>query len=268
MKTIVDKTPLIDALQAQWTTIDQLVSPLSDDQWNADSGLAGWTVGDIVAHVIGTENMLDGREVTPIRDVSELDHVVNPIGVLNENWLDHYRALTRDEVMADYRSVTAKRLADLRAMDDDAWNADSVTPVGPESYGRFIRVRNFDCWVHELDIRDALDLGEPSDPAPARFTLDEFVHNLPYVIGKKARVPSGRTVTVDFTGLVPEQVHIAVTERAAIVPALDSRADVTLRVSLADYTRLAGGRPGDPRVEIDGDRELGESIVGNLHYLV
>ena len=270
MKTIVEKTALIDALEAQWKSIDDLVTPLTDEQWNTATGLPGWTVGDVVAHVIGTESMLDGRTVESIRDVESLDHVKNPIGVLNENWLDYYRARTRDEVMADYRALTAKRVSDLHALDDEAWNADSVTPVGPESYGRFIRVRNFDCWVHEIDIRDALGLGDPTVPEPAGFALAEFEHNLPYVVGKKARVPAGSAVTFDFVGLVPSLAHVAVGERAAVVPAHDGPADVTIRLSLADYARLAGGRPGGTAatVVIEGDKAIGDAIADNLHYLI
>ncbi|WP_353108828.1 maleylpyruvate isomerase family mycothiol-dependent enzyme [Gordonia sp. (in: high G+C Gram-positive bacteria)] len=270
MKTIVEKTALIDALEAQWQSIDDLVTPLTDEQWTTATGLPGWTVADVVAHVIGTESMLDGRTVESIRDVESLDHVKNPIGVLNENWLDHYRARTRDDVMTDYRALTAKRVADLHALDDDAWNADAVTPVGPESYGRFMRVRNFDCWVHEIDIRDALGIGDPALSEPARFALAEFAHNLPYVVGKKARVPAGSAVTFEFVGLVPSLTHVAVGERAAVVPELDRAADVTLRMSVADYARLAGGRPGaaTATVVIEGDKAIGDSIADNLHYLI
>ncbi|MGO3325425.1 maleylpyruvate isomerase family mycothiol-dependent enzyme [Gordonia sp. (in: high G+C Gram-positive bacteria)] len=270
MKTRVEKAPVIAALGAQWRTIDALVSGLSDDQWSADSGLPGWSVGDVVAHIVGTENMLDGREPDAGRDVAGLDHVKNPIGELNERWVDHYRARSRAEVMADYRAMTAKRIADLTTMDDEEWNEDAVTPVGPETYGRFMRVRTYDSWVHEVDLRDALDMGEPSDPEPAGFALDEMAAVMPYIVGKKAAAPKGCRVRFEFTGLVPKQVHIAVDERAALVPELDGLADVTLRTTITDYTRLAGGRPGAAQasVHIDGDVALGSAIVDSLHYMI
>lgn len=270
MKTRVEKAPVIAALAAQWTTIDTLVSGLSDEQWSTESGLPGWSVGDIVAHIVGTENMIDGLEADAGRDVSGLDHVKNPIGELNERWLDHYRARSRAELMADYRSMTAKRIADLTAMDDDAWNADAVTPVGPESYGRFMRVRTYDSWVHEVDLRDAVGAGEPSDPVPARLALEEMAVVMPYIVGKKASAPKGSRVTFDFTGLVPMRVHVAVDDRAAMVPELDGPADVTLRTTITDYTRLAGGRPGaaEASVTIDGDVALGSAIVDSLHYMI
>ena len=48
---------------------------------------------DVVAHVIGTESMLQGV-ATPETDVdvSTLKHVRNDIGVLNERWLPNCAA--------------------------------------------------------------------------------------------------------------------------------------------------------------------------------
>ncbi|GAA4678350.1 maleylpyruvate isomerase family mycothiol-dependent enzyme [Gordonia humi] len=269
-QTRTAKAPLIASLATQWQAVDDLVSPLDDAQWTADSGLPGWSVADVVAHIAGTESMLDGRTPDDTRDVSRLDHVKNPIGELNERWLDHYRARSRDELMADYRSVTAKRIADLTAMDDDAWNAETRTPVGPDTYGRFMRVRNYDCWVHEVDLRDALGLGSPSNEAPARFTLEEMATVMPFLVGKKAAAPSGSTVTFEFTGLSAATIHVAVADRAAVVENLDGPADVTLRTTVVDYARLAGGRPraAQAEIRIEGDVPLGARIVESLHYII
>ena len=41
-------------------------------------------------------------------------------------------------------------------MSDEEWNAVTMTPTGPDSYGRFMRIRVFDCWMHEEDIRDGV----------------------------------------------------------------------------------------------------------------
>lgn len=270
MVTRVPRQPVVDALRDEWSTLDTLVSGLSDEQWAAPSILPGWSVADIVAHIAGTEWMLTGRDVEATRDVTALEHVKNPIGELNEKWLDHYRARTRAELMDDYRTVTATRLTALEGMTAREWDAESFTPAGPDSYGRFMRIRVFDCWVHEIDIRDSLDLGEPQDLLPATSARKEMVASLPFIIGKKAGAPQGTTVTVDFTGIAPRAVHVAVDERAAVVPALDGPADVTLTVDLVDYARLIGARStADPAtVTIDGDRRLGEQIVGHLHYMI
>ncbi len=74
-------------------------------------------------------------------------------------------------------------------MSVDDWNAPTVTPVGPDSYGRFIRVRVFDCWMHEHDIRVALSRpdsdAEPAGSAP-RLVLGEMATSMGFVVGKPA----------------------------------------------------------------------------------
>ena len=44
-------------------------------------------------------------------------------------------------------------------MSPEAWDAVGFTPAGQDTYGRFMRIRVFDQWMHELDIRDAIGLG-------------------------------------------------------------------------------------------------------------
>ncbi|MGB3697028.1 MAG: maleylpyruvate isomerase family mycothiol-dependent enzyme [Gordonia sp. (in: high G+C Gram-positive bacteria)] len=270
MTTHVPQEPLIDALEAQWQAIETLVSPLSQEQWTAPSVLPGWEVRDIVAHVVGTESMLAGRRPDSALDTTEIAHVKNPIGELNERWIDHYRARSRDELMTDFITVTAERSKFLSGMTDGQWNAESTTPAGPDTYGRFMRIRDFDCWVHEIDIRDSLDLGTPQQAEPARWALREIEAALPYIVGKKARAEVGSTVRFDITGLYPFTVFIATEDRAAVVPAIDGRPDATLTVDGVELARIAGGRPsGDPsRITVAGDTDLGQSIVRHLHYMI
>ncbi len=64
------------------------------------TSLPGWDVHDVVAHVIGTESMLQGVG-TPEADVdvSTLKHVRNDIGVLNERWVRKLRGLCPAELL-------------------------------------------------------------------------------------------------------------------------------------------------------------------------
>lgn len=270
MTTFVPQEPVTNALEAQWKAIDDLVSPLSDEQWNAPSILPGWQVRDLVAHIIGTESLLAGKQPESTLDPSTVDHVKNPIGELNERWIDHYRNRSRGEVMTDFRAITAERAKFLSGVTEGQWDAETATPAGPDTYGRFMRIRNFDCWVHEIDLRDSLDLGSPQNPEPALWALREIEASLAYLVGKKARAEVGSTVTFQLTGIAPLTVHVAVEERAAVVPAIDGAADVTITLDGADLARLCGGRSSaDPsRVQIDGDTELGVAVVDNLHYLI
>ncbi|MFW0787466.1 maleylpyruvate isomerase family mycothiol-dependent enzyme [Gordonia sp. CPCC 206044] len=272
-KTLLPVRPVVAALSAQWAALDALATSLTDEQWAAPSILPGWSIADVIAHIIGTESTLAGRDVAAQRDVGALEHVRNPIGELNERWLDHYRGASRAEVMAAYREIVATRTDALSRITQDEFDADAMTPAGADSYGRFMRIRIFDCWMHELDIRDSTDGSLPTDPEPAEWALAEIAASLPFVVGKRARTPQGTTVVFQIGGPAPRTTRIVVGDRAAEVdelPGGDAAADVTLVLDGVDLARLAGGRrTADPeRVGIAGDLAIGSAIVANLDYVI
>ncbi|KAA8962846.1 maleylpyruvate isomerase family mycothiol-dependent enzyme, partial [Mycobacterium sp.] len=176
--TQLDKTDVLAGLFASWDALERLVSGLTPQQWQMPTPLPGWDVHAVVAHVIGTESALLGI-ATPESDtdVSALEHVRNDVGALNERWVRHLRSESGEDLVERFRAVTADRRAYLTDLADAEWNAPTPTPVGPDSYGRFMRVRVFDCWMHEHDIRDALRRpasdAELAGPA-ARLALDEM----------------------------------------------------------------------------------------------
>jgi len=275
--TQLDKGEVLDGLFASWDAIDRLLDGLPDAAWKSPTPLPGWCVHDVVAHIIGTESMLQGIP-TPESDVdvTTLDHVRNPIGELNECWVRHLSGETGADVLDRFRSVIAERRGALRAMSDEEWNAPTITPAGPDSYGRFMRIRIFDCWIHEQDIREALSLpssdAELAGPA-ARQALDEMAASMGFVVGKKGKAPDGSRVELELTGPLSRTIRVAVDGRAALVDDF-GEADPTTVVRLdgLQFTRLGGGRPlataRSTAIEFDGDAEVGQRIVDNLAYVI
>ncbi len=156
-------------------------------------------------------------------------------------------------------------------MDQAAWEAESFTPAGQDSYGRFMRIRTFDCWMHEQDIRDALGrAGHEAGPA-VELALDEMAAAMGFVVGKRAGAPAGAGVSFDLTGGAARRIHVAVADRASVVDSLAGPSTVELRMPVGTFTRLAGGRlaaSAATGVEIRGDAELGQRILDNLAYTV
>ncbi len=64
---------------------------------------------------------------------------------MNECWVRRLSGETVADVLARFRDVTGTRRKLLSAMTEDEWNAPTATPAGPDTYGRFMRVRVFDC---------------------------------------------------------------------------------------------------------------------------
>ncbi|MFT3900405.1 MAG: maleylpyruvate isomerase N-terminal domain-containing protein [Gordonia sp. (in: high G+C Gram-positive bacteria)] len=265
----VDSAAVIEALTEEWAALRELFGSLTAEQMAAASVLPGWSNADILAHIIGTESLLAGRKV-PEHDVSGRAHVKNPIGELNEKWLEELRPASPAELLALFDEITAERTAALGAMSPAELAAETMTPAGPDSYARFMRIRDFDCWIHELDVRDGLGLTPPLTARPAAVAVDEAAASLPYVLAKRVGVPKGNTVAIALTGLVDRVLVIEVADRARLVPPGGAAPDVALDVDTCDFFRLIGGRrDADPAtVRIIGDKALGEQIASNLAYTI
>lgn len=272
---MLDKDDVLAGLFGSWDAIDALLAGLTAPQWQAPTALPGWTVHDVVAHVVGTEMMLSGQPV-PDSDAAEADHVHNEIGALNERWVDHLRSRSPEEMLAIFRDVAAQRKATLSAMSEDEWNTVTLTPAGPDSYGRFMRVRIFDCWMHEHDIRDAAAVPATDDSysgADARLALDEMSSSMGFVVAKKGGAPDGSRVELNLTGPLARTIRVAIDGRAAVVPDFGGQAP-TAAVSLdgRQFVRLAGGRPmtghAPQTIDYDGDETVGSRIVEHLAYVI
>ena len=272
--TILDKADVLSGLFGVWDSLDSLLGELSEQQWQAATPLPGWRVHDVVAHMIGTESSLQGLELPDADiDVSTLDHVRNGVGAVNEAWVRYLRAESGADLQRRLSSVTADRREHLTSMSVDDWNAPRPTPVGLESFGRFMRVRVFDCWMHEQDIRDGVDLpssdAELSGPA-ARLSLDEIAATMGFVVGKLGQAPDGSRVAIELTGPLARTIRVAVDGRAQVVDdfgGLDPTASIRLDGLL--MARLAGGRTDDTAgVELGGDTEVGARIVEHLNFVI
>jgi uncharacterized protein (TIGR03083 family) len=273
MPTIVPKAPTVEALAEVWARLDELLTGLDEASWSAPTTLPGWDVKAVVAHVIGTEAMLLGEPTPDVEiDPVEYQHVRNDMGRLNEAWVASMADLAPMELLDRLRDHTSRRLEALRTADDETWNAEGFTPAGNDTYGRFMRIRTFDCWMHEQDIRDAVSTPGGEEGHAASAAIDEIEAALGYLVGKRASAPAGSSVTFDLTGPAARTIHVEVGERARVVDELSGPATVTLTMPVGVFARLAGGRrPAEElgrQVSITGDRALGEQIVANFSYTI
>lgn len=275
--TKLDKPAVLAGLFAVWDDIDTLVAGFADTQWQAQTPLPGWTVHDVLAHVIGTESMLQGVG-TPEADVdvSTLKHVRNDIGVLNERWVRKLRGVSAAGLLEKFRATTAERRKALSDISNDAWNELTATPAGPDSYGRFMRVRIFDCWMHEHDIRDAI--GQPASASelvgPAsELALDEMATSMGFVVGKLGGAPDGSRVSIELTGPVGRTINVAMEVRGRVVDDFgDDDPTSTIRLDALLFTRLAGGRTPlaehADAIAYGGDQAVGRRVVEHLNYVI
>ncbi len=260
-------------LRNEFEALGMLCTPLTDDQWYTPTCLPGWSVRDVLSHVIGTESILLG-EPAPTVDISHIANLANPIAEANELWVESMRGLSTGELLKRFADVTDRRGSALDAMTQADFDAPSWTPAGrDETYGRFMRIRHYDCYLHEHDIRYALGIAPREDVADVASALDEVSTGLGYIVGRRARLPAGSRVRIELSGPVPRTYLVEVAERAEIVHELHGPPTVGIELPATAFLRLTGGRrdPGtDHTREIDfsGDPELGRQLVEHLAFTI
>jgi uncharacterized protein (TIGR03083 family) len=269
--------PAIELLEVVWGSIDDLGSGLDQAEWTRPSELPGWTVQDNLSHIVGTERTMQGAP-TPDNEPTQTDHVRNPIGTMNEHWVQHYRSVTGAELLDEFRRLRVDRLAELRALPPERFDEIGPTPVGEAPYREFLNVRVFDCWIHEQDMRRALDRpGHLSGPV-VDLSVGRMTKAMPFVVGKKVGAPDGTSVVFVVTSTVagtPDRtIPVVVDGRASVVEEAPTEPDVCVRLDLQAFTALSTGRwdPADALargdVAIEGDDALGRAVVGQMNFMV
>lgn len=265
---------LIGDLGDVWASLDALLSSLDEDAFAAPTACPGWSVSDVVAHITGTELMMAG-EAAPAVEVPDLAHLRNDIGRANEAWIIERRSWNPAQIVDEFRSVVDRRTSELAVLTQDDIDAASWTPAGHATLGRFLQIRVFDTWIHELDIRDAVgEAGHESGPAVRR-TLAEIGNGLGFVVGKKAAAPDGSWVRIELPGPEGVAYNVVVDGRASLVDAAPpGEPTVSLTASSTDFVRCIGGRIDsvryleDGRITLRGDEELGARVVAELAYTI
>jgi uncharacterized protein (TIGR03083 family) len=257
------RTEIIENLDRCWTSSSALAAGLSADQWASPSLCPDWTVQGVFAHLTAIEEVLLGWWPTEPSDPP-------PFAAIPKIHAELSGAPT-DTVVERFTAAVGLRRAELATMDDTAFATSCMTPVGPGTYGRFMAIRVFDCWIHERDIR--VPLGLPADDAgpPAEMALDEVRGSLGYIVGKKIGLAEGEGIVFELTGPVDTRLLVKVDGRANVVDELVDP-DVTLTTDSLTFMLLACGRidpeaaVADGRIIWTGNDVIGGRAARNLRF--
>ncbi len=253
---------LVSALSEVWGSLVALGEGLSPDDWRRPTECPGWTVQDQYAHMIGTESALAGsRAPAPV----PAPHAKNPMGELNEGWVEAWRPKEGREVLAGFKEVTDRRLATLRAMTAAEWEAQTSTPVGPGPYALFMEIRAFDCWVHEQDVRRAVGRPGHLEGPVADLAMARLTGSFGFVVGKKVAPPEGASVLVSLAPPLAGSFGVVMAGGRA-QPAVVDEPTVQVRTDGETWLRLSTGRIGADAAEVafDGDASLGRAVLEQL----
>lgn len=262
---------LLDIWQSALETIVALGAAATDEQWRLPTPCPGWSVGDVVAHLVDIEQMMAGSARTEHEpDWSSLPHVQADFGRFTEVGVDVRRTHARNDVLAELQATIELRRSQLDAVPE---GAEVIGPFGnPTTMDRLLRIRIFDTWAHQQDIRAALGHDDGWDTPAAAVSQEQIVRALPYVWARTVGAPEGTTVRIEMTGpeLSRDVAVTAVAEGKGIDAAPGPDATVWLTASWPDLMRLACGRvdPDEPglraRIVVRGDETLAAALLPAL----
>ncbi len=266
--------PVVSILAEEWDALAALAQDLGDGEWELPSECPGWTVRDVLSHLIGIERVLLGDPQPP--PLTELPpHVENEVGARNEAWVVLRRSRPGREVLDEFREVTARRLAEMRSWPEARFDQVGPSPVGEVPYREFMHVRVMDSWVHEQDIRVATGRpGHDSGPA-AELSLDRLCAGIPFVVGKQAGAPEGASVRFELRGSLPRRIDVVVRNgRAKAVDVPVDPVTVALGMDTEVFWRLTCGRVEGKAahlaglVEVGGDVELASQVLDAMAFMI
>ena len=253
-------------------SLHDLCASLSEAQFDVQTQCPGWSVKDNLSHIIGTEKSMTGQGSTTHRATS-LEHVKNPIGEMNEHEVDSRRAMSGKDVLKEFDQAMAARRAQLESAPEEYFTKETMTPMGKNTMAEFMHIRVMDCWVHEQDIRRALNIPGSQDSASAELTVNRLCRTLPIVVGKRAATPEGSSVVIHITGPIVRDISITVINgRATVVESLPNAPVMELSFDSNTFVELATGRATAQEVrskwKVTGDIELGERTIGAINMMI
>jgi len=267
---MTDRERLAEYVDIWWQAVNDLLDLLEQvpaDQWGTPTDLPGWDVRAVAAHVAHLESILAGNPEEPV-EVGEPDHVTGLLGLYTEQGVVSRRNHTPDELINEIRgAATARHTALLADPPTDATaRPERIFGGVAWDWERLLRNRPLDVWMHEQDIRRAVDLPGSMDSAGARHTASYLAESLGVVLAKRVGAPAGTTAVLDVGGQPPVAYVVNDAGRGEPLPTMPQDPTVCMRLEREAFVVLAGGRreaePGS--VEITGDEQLGRQILDAL----
>jgi uncharacterized protein (TIGR03083 family) len=253
-----------------WQAINDftdLLEELPAEDWSTPTDLPGWDVKAVASHIAHLEGILaGGPEETA--DVGEPPHVTGLMGLYTEVGVVTRRTASPDAIINEIRaSATARHTALITDPPTDA--AGKPEPIFggvPWDWRTLLRNRPLDVWMHEQDIRRAVDRPGGMDSAAARHTAEYLAESLGFVLAKRVGAEAGTTAVLELEGSDPFAFAVTDARRGERLAAPPTDPSVLLRMDREAFIRLAGGRcePEPGTLAVDGDEALAARIIDAL----
>lgn len=253
----------------------ELLSALSQDEWQQPTVCAGWNVKDVALHLLGVEigNLSirrDGHVVS--ESVQDWDELVGFINEWNQDWVRVARRMSTALLIEMLRFVGRNVCEHIRLLNPHLIGGP-VSWAGPDPAPVWLDIaREYtERWHHQQHIRDAVKRPGLKDPQYFVPVLGTFVWALPRAFNS-VRAANGTTVTLTIVGesggswsIQREndawKLYSGMVDEPKAVAQLDE--DIAWRL----FTGGIESRAAEEHLRFSGERKLARNVLNMISII-
>ena len=266
---------LVDLFPGLHAELMTLLRRLEPSEWNQPTACALWSVKDIAAHLLdGNVRRLsfgrDGLTATPDTPIPSYADLVGHLNRLNAEWTAAARRLS-PRVLIELLDFTSGPVhAFFRSLDPHAPAIFPVAWAGEEASPNWFDIgREYtERWLHQQQIREAVGAEGLTARRWLQPTLDIFVRALPFTY-QSVNAPVGRSLRFTIEGeaggvwtLVRGAAGWGIFAGWEAGPAATVSLDQGTAWKL--FSKGLDQESARRSIRIEGDRQLGEPVLGTL----
>lgn len=241
---------VLDALAAQHAELAGIIDPLDEPAWQRPSRCDGWSVADVVLHLVQTDELavasLAGRIDDGIANLASSDAPVTSIDDAAQLAVDRERGASGTELAARWHSTSDEL---RRSLADGDPHRRVTWVAGTLSVHTLAATRLAEAWIHTGDIADSFGIvPEPTDRL--RHIARLAWRTLPYAFARAGR---------QLTGPVAFELRAPSGATWAFDP--DEPAITTIRGDAAELCLVAARRLDPAETSLTGDGPDVDSVL-------
>lgn len=195
---------LLQALRVERRSLLAILDSLTPDEWQQRTPCPGWTVHDLVLHLLGDDfgvlSILRDGHVAPLPSESAAS-LARAIDELNESWVRAASGRLSPRMLRGLLAWSGDEThVFFAAVPYDAPSAMGVSWAGTAPSPHVLEVaREYtERWLHQQQLREAVGRGTLADPILSRVLLQALAHCLP-VAYAGTDAPDGAAVRLAIT---------------------------------------------------------------------
>lgn len=275
----VEPVMVVDLFPQERKLLLELFAELAEDDWRKPTVCAGWTVRDIGLHLLGDDmGYLSGKRDgfrNPFfanRDMERWENLVQNINEANELWVRATQRIS-PALLSDLLALTGKQFYEFVASLDLMAMGGAVSWAGPGAAPVWLDIaREYtERWLHQQQIRDAVNRPGLKDRKFFHPVLDTFVRALPHTY-RDVVVTDMTVVKLVVTGeagdvwyVVGEDNAWSLYKAVGLLPAsvvtMDQETCWRLFTKGIDRERARMG------ISVEGDAGLGEKVLETVSII-